>query len=894
MKTLLAILLCFSLYTISFGQLPPMDVCLGTDATVCQGQEVNISRCIGDAGSGLYLDNPFQLTFGDDQYSPTVNIGFNFNFYGTNYSQMILGDNGIVSFDVTQANAYCSWMCAPMPNTLVGATNSIALSWQDLYFPFAGGLIYQTIGTAPNRQFVISYENVSYFSPECQTPADCFTASIVLTEGTNTIDMFISNKSFCLAWNNGLAVQGIQNATGTNAVIVPGRNNTAWGAQLEGKRFTPINATTYNLSTIPFVSVTSAISTTTQWVNTLGETFPYVNGTPLAVTNVPSGTTGYFLSAATCGVAIGSVSDTTFITRLNSSVSASMTPDACNLSIGTATATPLTGNGPYSYIWSTGATTQTITGLVQGTYTVVMTTVELCPSTASVVVTSPTIIYSATSTLVSCKNGTNGTATATMTPSAPGLTYLWNDPANQTTQTATNLSAGVYNCTISTANGCVGTAEVTVTEIPALDVSIANQVDVSCHGGMDGIIELAVTQGTPGYTYIWDKSTSTTNIANDLSLGLNTALVTDVNGCTTTISAMVGEPNPLSITTLTPSGFICPENSITLSVTGTGGSSLYTYIWTANGIPIGTGTSVTVDPENDITEYCVKMTEACGSIPDDSCLTLTFPPAITPALTPNILSACTPARFEFTNNSTPVSEIATTEFDFGNGSSILELLSDSTSYTYHAANEYTITMTVTSIHGCVYTAIYTNLVESLPIPTASFNILNNPATIFETTTQMQENSSSDVIQWNWSSPFSSNTSSTNINPSFNFPDGEVGIYPITLYVTTADGCTDSIVKEFMVISDVIFYAPNAFTPDGDDHNQTWKVAVDGIDLNEFELTIYNRWGEKVWESKDATNEWDGRYKGEMVSDGAYNWIATVKELYSDKKHLFTGSLSLLR
>lgn len=894
MKKLLQILFYLFLSIFSFGQLSPVNVCLGTDATVCQGQDVIISRCIGAAGSGLYLDNPSLLTFQDDEYSAAVNIGFNFNFYGISYNQMVLGSNGIVSFDLAQANGYCPWMSAPMPNTLVGATNSIALSWQDLYFPFAGGLVYQTIGTAPNRQFVVSYENVSYFSSECQTPADCFTASIVLTEGTNTIDMFISNKSFCLAWNSGLAVQGIQDATGTNAVIVPGRNNTAWAAQLDGQRFTPVNATTYNLTTVPFTSVTSAVSTTTQWANTLGQTFPYINGTPLTVTNIPAGTTGYFLTAATCGASIASISDTTFITRLNSSVSASMTPDACNLSIGTATATPLTGNAPYTYSWSNGATTQTITGLAAGTYTVTMNTVELCPSTATVIVTSPTITYSGTSTLISCPNGTDGTATATMNPSAPGLTYLWDDPANQTTQTATNLSAGIYNCIISTPTGCTGTVQVTVNEIPAMAVSIANQQNVLCHGGNDGLVEIAVTQGTPGYTYAWDKSTSTTNIASDLTVGLNTAFITDVNGCTTTISAMVLEPSPLSITSLTPNSVICPENSTILSVTGTGGSSAYTYTWSENNVLIGTGTSITVDPDNDNTVYCVTMTEACGSTPADSCLTITFPAKITPAITPNILSGCTPARFEFINNSSPASEIATTEFDFGNGNSKLELLSDSTSYTYTQASKYTITMIITSIHNCVYTTTFTNLVEALPIPTASFNILNNPSTIFETTAHMQENSSQDVVQWNWSSPFSSTTSSTNMNPSFNFPDGVTGTYPITLYVTTADGCTDSIVREFIVVSDVIFYAPNAFTPDGDQHNQTWKIAVDGIDLNEFELAIYNRWGERVWESNDVTNEWDGRYKGEFASDGAYNWVATVKELYTDKKHRFTGSISLLR
>jgi gliding motility-associated-like protein len=159
---------------------------------------------------------------------------------------------------------------------------------------------------------------------------------------------------------------------------------------------------------------------------------------------------------------------------------------------------------------------------------------------------------------------------------------------------------------------------------------------------------------------------------------------------------------------------------------------------------------------------------------------------------------------------------------------------------------------------------------------------------------MQENSSSDVISWQWDSPESSNTSSSIQNPSFIFPEGIIGDYPITLYVTTELGCTDSVVTILNVISEVIMYAPNAFTPDGDSHNQTWKIHIQGIDETSFHLLIFNRWGEIIWETKDVNSEWDGTYKGQPVNDGFYNWTATAKDLYTDKKIPFVGSISLLK
>ena len=750
------------------------------------------------------------------------------------------------------------------------------------------------IGTAPNRQFVISYENVSYFSSVCQTPSDCYTASIVLYEGSNFIDMFISNKSFCVAWNSGVAVQGIQNSTGTIASAVTGRNNTVWAAQIDGQRFTQNSPSNYSISVVPFQTVTSAISTTTQWKNTLGQTFPYISGAPLNVSNPPAGTTGYFLTATTCGAAIASISDTTFITTLDAAVTTSMTPDVCNLGVGSATAIPSAGTPPYTYSWSNGPTSSTITGLLAGTYTVTMTTADLCPVTSSAIITVSTILLTGTTTQVSCPSGSNGTAKAIMTPSTSGLTYLWNDPLAQTTETATGLSAGTYTCIVTAPSGCTGNISLTVIEIPAMIVSIANQEDVLCNSGNDGTMELLVNQGTAPYTYFWQQSVSTTNSATDLIAGLNTVIVTDLNGCTATITATLNEPPPLIISTLTPDIVICPENNITLNATGSGGSSAYTFTWTENGNTIGTGSSLTVDPINSGTNYCVTITEVCGSPSSQDCMTITFFPTITASLIPDQVEKCAPAKFEFINTSSPASEIISTSFDFGDNNSTLELLNDSTSHYYSDPDVYSISMSIKSIHDCIYTADFVDLIATYLKPTANFTINSNPTTIFQTTGEMQETSSSDVVTWYWSSPQSSITASSIPNPTFSFPDGIIGAYPITLTVTTALGCTDSITHELNVISDVILYAPNAFTPDGDELNQTWKIYAQGIDETQFHLYIYNRWGEIIWETNDMTNEWDGSYKGQLVNEGVYNWVASAKDLYSDKKISFKGSIYLLK
>lgn len=127
-----------------------------------------------------------------------------------------------------------------------------------------------------------------------------------------------------------------------------------------------------------------------------------------------------------------------------------------------------------------------------------------------------------------------------------------------------------------------------------------------------------------------------------------------------------------------------------------------------------------------------------------------------------------------------------------------------------------------------------------------------------------------------------------------FPEGEAGQYPVTLIVTSTYGCTDTVTYIMNVIPDILFYAPNTFTPDNDEFNQSWEIFVSGIDVYNFDLYIFNRWGEMIWESHDPYAKWDGTYKGEVVPEGTYVWRATVKDPYVDDKKEFQGHINVIR
>ncbi|MBK5286619.1 MAG: T9SS type A sorting domain-containing protein [Bacteroidia bacterium] len=185
------------------------------------------------------LTAPVNLTLADDVFSSVINIGFPFCFFGNYYSQVVIGSNGVLSFNINLAGVFCPWVISqPLP---VGAPanirNAILFPWHELYPPVGGTIKYQTLGVAPYRKFVVQFQNVGMYS--CTTTL--FSGEVVLYESTNEIETHILNKAVCVGFNGGKAIHGLQDITGTIAVLVPGRNSpNQWTASNEGVRFAPV------------------------------------------------------------------------------------------------------------------------------------------------------------------------------------------------------------------------------------------------------------------------------------------------------------------------------------------------------------------------------------------------------------------------------------------------------------------------------------------------------------------------------------------------------------------------------------------------------------------------------------------------------------------------------
>jgi len=288
------------------------------------------------------------------------------------------------------------------------------------------------------------------------------------------------------------------------------------------------------------------------------------------------------------------------------------TPASCGNADGTITISPTGGDGgPYTYVWVPNVSnTNSATGLAAGIYTVTVTDGSGC--SVSVVIPVNNVSgpnANASATAATCNGLCNGTATVNVTGGSPPYTLLWNDPAGQTTNTATGLCAGQYSVIITDVNGCVTVRQVTVGEPTPISFSIPIVSDALCNSACDGEITVVTSGGTLPYTVAWLPSGGNQPTATGLCAGTYTATVTDANGCTSSVQATVGEPDTL-VTAITPvdaSCFgVCDGEATAVP---SGGTAPYTYQWN--------------DPANSTTDvvtglcagtYTVIVTDANGCV----------------------------------------------------------------------------------------------------------------------------------------------------------------------------------------------------------------------------------------------------------------------------------------
>lgn len=347
----------------------------------------------------------------------------------------------------------------------------------------------------------------------------------------------------------------------------------------------------------------------------------------------------------------------------------------------------------------------------------------------------------------------------------------------------------------------------------------------------------------------------------------------DNNGCSDTDQVNVSV-HPLPVVDAGPNQIICVNSPVSLS-----GNGASTYAW-SNGVYNATPFTPTV-----ASFYTVTGTDQFGCIGTDSTyVSFEQPPVLMSSFSAS--SGCAPLQVSFINNSGMANSCT---WNISDGNSVQGC---NTNYTFENDGCYDITLVSTSALGCVYDTTFTSAVCVFPLPNAAFS--PTPQYISESTpvSQMHNNSTgAETYSWN----FGDGTGSNEFAPDHIFPEA-VGNYDIVLTAVSDHGCVDTAHAWIYVEEDLIYYVPNTFTPDGDGHNETFKpVLTSGFDPSFYHFSIYNRWGEVVYESEDIEGGWDGEFRGATAQDGTYTWkIEFRTTIHRQVDNTITGHVNILK
>jgi gliding motility-associated-like protein len=548
----------------------------------------------------------------------------------------------------------------------------------------------------------------------------------------------------------------------------------------------------------------------------------------------------------------------------------------CN---GTAIANVIGGLPPYSYQWNDvmNQTTQTATGLCEGIYCVTVTDHQNNTAIACVEVKDLTLNVNASSGSPVCE-GTDLYLNVVVNPGGSGLVYEWSGPAgfsasasSNTLQGATPSMSGQYMVTVSDVNECTGADTITVIVHPAPDILLQTSSAHVCLG------DTALLTATGAVNYNWNQNLpeGSAHHVTPAATTIYSVTGTDANGCSSSAEVEITVTD-LQVEILPANPFVCQGDTLQLSAQA-GGTGLI-YSWSTGE----TTPFINISPQTE-TAYALTVTDLNGCTDSEQTTVIVYPvPSVGFQAWP--LEGCPPLAVSFVN----LSDSGTYLWNFGNGATSTQT---TPSYTYHQSGYFSVSLTVTAF-GCDNKLTLADYIYVYPSPEAGFH--PSSSFVFEDNAFVSfTDISQGAISWFWDfGTGNSNDVSMEQHPEFTFP--AVGTYYVWQYVENDLGCSDSARKKIIVKPLETIYFPNAFTPNGDGINDVFTPFGNGIDPDDYEMLIYDRWGELVFKTHSMNIPWKGdktNSPGIILPAGVYVYV--VKTNFSGIVKIHRGVVTLI-
>ncbi len=600
---------CVATYTQTITVYPNPTVTITPTNVLCFGACNGSAIASGSGGSGSYSYNwsSGQNTASITGLCPntyTVTVTDAYGCKGTN--SVTITQPTALNLVPTRTNPTCNGLCNGTASVAVsGGIGPFSYLWSNL------GTSSTISGLCAGTYTVTVTDNAS---PGCTQTANAIltdppamvlsTSKTDATCGANNGSATVTitsggSPNFSYTWSNGSTTNNTAATTNTITSIGAGSYTvTVTDANGCSKTIT-VSVGSTGAPTITITSSTNPLcngqcngSVTVSLGGTLNPPYSYLWSNGVNISGTTSTTnTNNTLCNGTASVTVTDNLGCNAVTSVNmiqpTSVTAvtSVVSAHCNHNDGSATVTAGGGTPGYTYLWSVSAgsqTTATANNLTPGTYSVTVTDTQGCTNITNATVTNLSGVVASISgqTNVTCNGGTNGTATASGSGGSVPYSYLWSASAgSQTTPTAVGLSAGSFSVTVTDANGCTSTANVTITQPTTVTANISGFTPALCNGACNGTATVVGGGGTSPYTYTW-SNTQTSTTATGLCASTYNVTVKDANNCSAITSITITQPTVLTASASSTSAH-CGHSDGSASSSATGGTSPYSFVWSS-------------------------------------------------------------------------------------------------------------------------------------------------------------------------------------------------------------------------------------------------------------------------------------------------------------------------
>jgi gliding motility-associated-like protein len=539
------------------------------------------------------------------------------------------------------------------------------------------------------------------------------------------------------------------------------------------------------------------------------------------------------------------------------------------------------GFTPYNYTWNQGAHTPGLTGLLAGSYYVTVQDKNGCTQTQNIQIHQPAALVAVLQgSDATCPGGSNAWASSQVIGGSSPYIYSWSTVSMQTGSSVSGLPAGSYTVSVTDALGCRTKQTVVLSEPPAIHLQVSGSGPVCAGQAASLFVQASGGNGTFQYSWNNGLGSGASQVVYPQTTTSYIVKATDNAGCQgapDTVAIKVISLNPGDIH-LTGPGALCLGDSGSLSAQVGGVQGTISYSWSAS---LGSGAGPYVVKPVTSTTYTVQVSNSCGTTLW-STVQVNINPLPVVSLLSQVVSSCGRASISMSNHAPNPGAVYSWSFGDGQFSSLPAPV-----HQYQASGTYTISLHLISQAGCVSAGVTTDTVIVYEPTTASFEAPEKTSELIPVVPF--HNTSVNAITYLWT--FGDQEHAIEKDPIHTY--ALKGMYTVVLRTKSPKGCLDSVTKIIEITPDFSYYIPNAFTPNGDGKNDVFNGK--GVEVYDFNMIIFDRWGQLIYTTDDKDAGWDGRANG--GADIAQNDVYVYKIILHDfqgKRHNYEGTVTLVK